>query len=602
MQCAMMAAPENLSVYADALVVLGTAGIIVPVMRRLGIRPVLAYLAAGALLGPLALGSLRDQLPALRWVTIGNSTGLGGLAELGVVFLLFLIGLELSLARLKTMRRLVFGLGSAQVIISTTLIALILMAFGQSTASAVIIAACLALSSTAIVIEILSEQGRMSSSVGRTSFSVLLAQDIAVAPLLLMITLLAVRSENAVWTSVALAFGQAMLALALIVLFARVALRPLFRLVAHADSTELFMAATLFVIVGTSVLAGVTGLSMALGAFVAGLMLAETEYRKTIQTLIEPFKGLLLGLFFFTVGMGIDGAAILRNPLLIIGAVLSLVLIKAVILYGLARLFKVGPQSALETALLLGPAGEFAFVGIGAAVLVGLVTRGEADLAFMVTSLSMVLVPVLAALMRRVDLWRRRGVPLDQELAERPEARSGHAIVVGHGRVGQVVTNMLRRHKIDYIATDSDPASVTRERRRGAMVYFGNATDPQYLRTLGIESARAVIITIHSASIIDTIVKEVRALRPDVPVVSRARDGQHAAHLYAIGVTDAVPETLEASLQLSEAALVGLGVPVGYVIASVHEMRDEFRADLQVAAQTAGREESRAIKPKVKQA
>jgi CPA2 family monovalent cation:H+ antiporter-2 len=593
-----MAGSINITAYSDALVILGTAGVVVPLVRRFGMSSVLGYLGAGALLGPLALGSLKEQVPILWWFTIVDPASISGIAELGVVFLLFLIGLELSLARLLTMRRLVFGLGAAQVLASTVVIAAILAMMGLSGASAVVIGACLALSSTAIVIEILSEQGRMATSTGRTSFSVLLAQDLAVVPILLIISVLAARSGSSVWISVTVALAQAVLAVSVIVLIARAGLRPLFRLVAQAQSTELFMATTLFVIVGTSVLAALAGLSMALGAFVAGLLLAETEYRKAIQTHIEPFKGLLLGVFFFTVGMGIDLGAILRNPLIIAGAVLALIALKAGIIYLLATRFRVSRLPALETAMLLGPGGEFAFVGIGAALYAGVVAKAEADFALVVTSLSMVLVPALASIARRIEAWQTAQKPLDEALLAQPEARGGHAIVVGHGRVGQVVCAMLRNHNIDYTATDSDPLAVTRERKRGAAVFYGNATNPAYLKALGLMEARAVIITIHTAGTIDEIVRIVREMRPDIPIVSRARDAQHAAHLYRIGVTDAVPETIEASLQLSEAALVGLEVPMGLVIASIHEKRDEFRHDLQAAAWSAGREGSRGVKAK----
>ena len=294
----------NLNAYSDALVVLGTAGVVVPLVRRFGLSPVLGYLGAGAILGPLGLGSFIEQMPVLYWLTVVDAKNVSSIAELGVVFLLFLIGLELSFERLLTMRRLVFGLGFLQVTLCTAVLGAIILAAGYKPAAAAIIGACLSLSSTAIVIEVLSNQRRISTAAGRASFSILLAQDLAVVPILLFVSILGASNGGAIGSSLLLALAQAALATAMIIAVGRLLLRPLFRLVASAGTNELFVAATLFVIVGTAVVSSLVGLSMALGAFLAGLLLAETEFRKAIETTIEPFKGLLLGVFFFTVGHG----------------------------------------------------------------------------------------------------------------------------------------------------------------------------------------------------------------------------------------------------------------------------------------------------------
>jgi CPA2 family monovalent cation:H+ antiporter-2 len=341
------------------------------------------------------------------------------------------------------------------------------------------------------------------------------------------------------------------------------------------------------------------GLSMALGAFVAGLLLAETEYRKAIETTIDPFKGLLLGLFFFTVGMGIDLRELAREPFWLLASVAGLIAIKATLVMGLGRLFRVPWPAAIETGLLLGPGGEFAFVAIGIATALGITAPPMASFTLAVTSLTMALIPLLAVAARRITdrLERRRG--LDPGLTATPPAgASGHAIVIGHGRVGQIVCGMLERHRFPFVSTDSDPAAVTHYRRRGRQVYFGDATSLAFLKSCGLMDAAAVIVTIHTQAAIDEIVQAVRSLRPEMLIVSRARDAAHARHLYAIGVTDAVPETIEASLQLSEAALVGLGLPAGPVIASIHEQRDEFRRELQDAAGQAGRSDTRSIRAK----
>jgi len=593
-----LATEVNIYAYSDALVVLGTAAVVVPLVRRWGISPVLGYLGAGAILGPLGLGSFVREVPALFWLTVTDARNVAAIAELGIVFLLFLIGLELSYSRLVTMRRLVFGLGMAQVLASTILIAGLARLAGQGPSSAIVIGSALALSSTAIVIEILSSQGRMRTSSGRAVFSVLLAQDLAVVPILLLVSVLGGNGQQNLMTSLGIALTQTGIALAGIVIFGRLLLRPLFRLVALAQSNELFVAAILFVIVGTGVAAAAAGLSMALGAFVAGLMLSETEYKKAIEGIVEPFKGLLLGIFFFTVGMNIDLREVLRQPLLLLGVVAALMALKAGVMLALGRLFRLPLPATVEASLLLAPGGEFAFVAIGAAVVVKIVPGDVASFLLVVTSLTMVLIPLMGNVARRFDRWVAGRKAPDPETEAKPTITRGHVIVVGHGRVGQVVCAMLARHAIPYIATDHDAMAVSRERKGGADVYFGDATNPAFLQACGVAEASAVIITIHTQSAIDAVVEQVRAIRPDVTIVARARDALHARHLYAIGVTDAVPETIEASLQLSEAALVDIGVPMGLVIASIHEKRDEFRNALQAAAHAAGKTAMRGLKAK----
>ncbi len=593
-----MVATTTMAGYTDALVVLGTAGVVVPVVRRWGISPVLGYLAAGAILGPLGLGSISKAFPALSWFTISDAQNVAGIAELGIVFLLFLIGLELSFHRLSTMRRLVIGLGSSQVLLTSALIAGAAVAAGMTPPVAIVLGASLSLSSTAIVLELLSNQERLTTSVGRASFSVLLAQDLAVIPILLLVSILAARSGGSVLTSLASALLQAAVAITVIVVFGRVLLRPLFRLVATARSSEVFIAAVLFVIVTAGVIADQAGLSMALGAFVAGLLLAETEYRKAIESTVAPFKGLLLGIFFFTVGMNIDFRELVREPLWILGSVVGLIAVKSLLLIGLARLFRLSWPVAIEIGLLLGPGGEFAFVSIGLAVAAGLMDARLASFTLAVTSVTMALTPLLSIGARYLAARLTSGKPVDPELMARPAGGQKHAIVVGYGRVGKVVCALLRQHGISYIAADSDALAVTRDRRAAHDVYYGDAADPRFLETCGLAKAAGVIITIHSASVIDEVVEHVREIRPDILIVSRARDEGHASHLYALGATDAVPETIEASLQLSEAALVGLGVATGLAIASVHEKRDEIRHTLQQAARAAGRLQIHSIKAK----
>lgn len=585
----------NIDTYSDALVVLATAGIVVPIVRRFGMSPILGYLGAGAILGPLGLGSFVQNLPFLYWVTVVDAKNVAGIANLGVVFLLFLIGLELSFRRLKTMRRLVFGLGGLQVLITSAIIAGTAILMGLGPDAAVIVGASLALSSTAIVLELLSNRGRLTTSVGRASFSVLLAQDLAVIPILVSISVLGAGTGGSVTALLSGAIFKATIAVVFLVLVGRFLLRPLFHLVAGTHSTELFVAATLFVIVGAGLAAHQAGLSMALGAFVAGLMLAETEFGKAIEATVEPFKGFLLGIFFFTVGMAIDFRVLLREPIALLAAVFALLVIKALVLVVLGRLFRLSWPAAIESGLLLASVGEFAFVSIGMASAIELIEPRVSGFAVAVTAITMALTPLLGLIGRRLASHLVAERIVDPELSARPSGEDKQAIVIGYGRVGKVVCSLLAKHDVKYIAVDHEAASVARDRRDGHHVFYGDATEPGFLEACGLMQATGVIITIQSRSAIDAVVARIRSVRPDVLIVSRARDADHARHLYAIGATDAVPETIEASLQLSEAALVGLGVAMGIAIASIHEKRDEFRHALQEAARQAGLTETRSI-------
>jgi CPA2 family monovalent cation:H+ antiporter-2 len=580
----MTAEGTDFIVYREAMIILATAAVLVPIAQRFKLSPILGFLIAGAVLGPHGLGALSGYLPPLKWITVSEERGLGAMAELGVVFLLFIIGLELSFKRLLTMRRLVFGLGTLQVAISAVIIGVIAAMFGARAGAAVLIGLSLALSSTAVVIEVLSRHGRLSTTTGRTSFAILLLQDLAVVPLLFLVTILGPDSQGTLLGGLLQAFAQAILVIGAIALVGSALLRPLFRLVASAESTELFVAAALFVAVGTGLVTAAAGLSMALGAFVAGLLLAETEYHRAIEATIDPFKGLLLGVFFFSVGMSLDVAYLFANPVLIIVGIVGLIAIKAAVLMGLLRLFGIPLPAAVETSLLLGPGGEFAFIVIGLAVIKDIISpeRGAAVLA--ITSFSMALVPALDYLGRRMSKQAIAKQAPNPVLNVAPPSERVDAIVIGCGRVGALVSEMLTRHGVKHIIVERDPGVVARCREQGYPVYFGDAKNPLFLKRCGLDEAKGVVITINKPSAVGDIVAALRALRDDILIVARARDAEHARQLYKQKVSDAVPETIEASLQLSEATLVGLGVPTGPVIASIHEKRDEFREQLQGAA------------------
>ena len=569
---------ESFSHYKEFLIILAVAGLVVPLFLRIGINAVLAFLMVGILLSPDVLGQVVIRIPALSALVIGHSENVEQLAELGVVFLLFLIGLELSFERLNTMRRLVFGLGGLQVVVTLIVVATVMTALGFDITTALVGGAALSLSSTAIVVQLLSDSKRLGSQTGRATFAILLMQDIAVIPLLLLVTLLSRKADGSVITSIAMALGQGALAIGIIVVVGRYALRPLLRFVAATNSADLFMAATLLIAVGAGVAATLAGLSMALGAFIAGLLLAETEYRRAIEAIIEPFKGLLLGAFFLLVGLGIDLDGLAAAPFRIIAAVAALIALKSIIIYGLARAFRINRGSAIESALLLGPCGEFAFVILGSAVSLGLLDRAVNGEALLIVTITMILIPLFARLgaMLNNGYKRRTASELVDEVAL-PDDRQSRVIIAGFGRVGKLIGSMLDEHKIPYLAIDSDAALVARERKSGLPVYFGDASNAIFLQRCGLAEARAIAITMDNQVRVDDVTRTARAMRADLKIIARARDERHAIRLYAAGVTEAVPETIESSLQLGEALLVETGVPMGLAIASIHERRDGFR-------------------------
>jgi CPA2 family monovalent cation:H+ antiporter-2 len=382
-----------------------------------------------------------------------------------------------------------------------------------------------------------------------------------------------------------------MAALLIIVGVGRFLLQPLFRLVAQTRNDDLFIAATLFVAVGTSFITAAAGLSMAFGAFVAGLLLAETEYRRAIQTTIEPIKSLLLGVFFFSVGLSLDLKSLFSDPLIIVATAAGTIALQAGIIYGISRQFGIARPAAIETAALLAPGGEFAFVILTVALGSNLIDRGLTGVLLTSVALTMACIPATARLGRWLASRIAPPAPADPALAAAPTgSENAIALVVGYGRVGQLIGDMLAEHQVRYIAIDRDPRLVGNARRDGKPVYFGDVRQLDFLKNCGLDTAKAAIITIHTKAEIDAIVEALRSSYPKLVIVARAKDASHAQHLYEIGVNDAVPETIEASLQLSEAALVGLGVPTGLVIATIHEKRDQFRAGLQGAAKKAGTE------------
>lgn len=546
----------------EVVVFLITAGFVVPVLHRLRISPVLGFLGAGLVIGPFGLARLADDLPWLSYLVISDVDGLGALAELGIMFLLFMVGLELSLDRLWSLRTSVFGLGSAQVVVTGAVIAGIATLFDNTLTAAIVLGAAFALSSTAIVLQILTENRRLGTATGQTTFAVLLFQDLAVLPILFLLGIFGAGGQSPVTLALVYALAEAALAIAVILVLGRLLIRPLFRFIGSRSSHEMFLAAVLLVIIGTATATRQAGLSLALGAFLAGLLFSETEYRHEIEVDIGPFKGLLMGLFFVSVGMGIDLAQLGARPVWLAASVLGLFAVKGVIFYALARMFRRSPAVALESAMLLGQGGEFGFIVIGMGLASGIILGDTAQFMLIVTGLTMLATPFVATVARRVARSFELRASADPRSTAEPAADlAGHVVIVGYGRVGQMLGGILDAEGLPYVAIDIDAELVASFADVGASVYFGDARQSGILRKMGVERAGVLVVTMDSVTAAENVVKTARHNWPGLSIFVRARDRAHAARLLALGATHVILETIEASLELSELVLVGAGVP-----------------------------------------
>ncbi len=548
--------PGAAEVITQTLVFLAATCVLVPALRKAKLSAVMGFLLIGVAMGPHVLGRLAEQWPWLGAFELEEAASTTFLAELGVVFLLFIIGLEVSFERLWAMRRFVFGLGFAQVSLCALAIFGVALAFDNSFTVSAVLGLAFALSSTALVLQLLRERRQIATSVGRTSFSVLLMQDLMVVPILFLVAALSPQAGAFNEGQIAISLLTALLAIAVIVIAGRLLLRPLFRWVAGADSREIFIAAALLAAIGMAAAAQSAGLSMALGAFLAGLLLAETEFRHQIEADLDPFKNLLLGLFFVTVGMQIDLQLLMREPVLIIIGVLGLLTLKIAIIAPLARLFGLSWRRAIETGFLLGQAGEFAFVIIAAARAGGAIPADTANFMLIVTALSIFITPFVASLGGRLARMGANQAPPPEAAAD-----SGHVVIAGFGRVGQTLADILSEQEIDHVGVEGDAGLVRTLRDQGRPVHYGDASNRQMLASIGAANAAAIVVTINDADAAERIVGEVKQAWPHIPVYARARDGDHARRLHAAGASLASPDSIEAALQLGEALLNGVGVP-----------------------------------------
>ncbi len=569
-----MAFPLESPAFKDIVVVLGASGLVIPAFAALRISPVVGFILVGVAVGPFGLGGLSADLPWLAHISISSAESLAAPAEMGVALLLFALGLELSLDRLRAMRKIVFGLGATQMVACSMALSGLLLPFHLGVTATATLAIALALSSTAVGLQMLSSSGRMSSRAGRTAFGVLLFQDIAIAPLLLLL------SASAAGAGFGLSLLKSLAAIGVIVIAGRLLLPPLFLQAARTRRPELFLAAALVVLIISAAITASASLSPAVGALVAGIMLAETDWRRQVEAAIAPFQGLLLGVFLIWVGMRLDLGAVMAEPGLVIGGVAAVCGVKALVVMALLRLARNGNGVSAHVAALLAAPSETSLILLGSASAVGVIGGRVADVALLITGLSLAIAPLLGLIGQRLEgAFRPRFHDAQAEASAEPRT-----IIIGFGRVGRMVAAMLEVHRQPYLAVDSDPDEVARLRRAGHNVVYGDARRAELLDTLQLETARAVVLTIDGTSNLDTLVRLIRQRHPNLCVVARARDADHATRLYRLGVTDAVPETVESSLQLAEALLVDLGVPMGPVIASIHDKRAELRARIQRGA------------------
>ena len=542
----------------EAVAFLITVVIIVPICKRIRLSPIIGFLAVGACIGPY------------NFALVTNPENVQHFAELGVIFLLFTIGLELSFERLKSFAKTIFGVGSAYVCLCAVAISATAYLWGNSIQASILIGLCLSLSSTAIVMQLLAEKRQSASAHGRTAFAVLLFQDLAVVPILILVSIFGNPSTTNIVSVIGLAILKAATAIAIIILFGRFVLRYVFRYAALAKAVEVFMAMTLLAIMTISILTGAAGLSMALGAFLAGLLLAETEYRHQIETDIEPFKGLLLGLFFMGVGMNLNFGLAFERGIWVLLSVFGLLAIKTIIGTAVCLTFKIKPMTALRSSLLLAEAGEFAFVVIGQASLTYKVIPVDVgQFMVVVAGLSMMLTPALAMLgtiLQKQSEQAENNISVEVDLHD-------HVIIAGYGRVGKTVAEALITESLPYIAIDNSATSVTNRREKSEPVYFGDASKKSILRSVGADRAKAILITIDDAATTSKILAIIKREWPTIPIIVRAKDTSHSQELLKAGATTVIPETLEASLQLASSVLQSCDYPREEADACIELMR-----------------------------
>lgn len=571
-----MHGPLSIETLSDALLVLGAAGIVIPAFARLKISPVIGFILVGIAVGPFGLGQWAATYPWLEYFTISDPSAMAPYAEFGIILLLFSIGLELSFKRLWQMRRRVFGIGAAELIGGGVVLALALTIAGEQWAAALGLGFALTLSSTALVLPISGTSGR----VGQNAFAMLLFEDLALVPIIFVLGAMAPTVGSDAVGSLVTTLWQGGATIAAMALGGWFLLPRLFAQAARAKNPELFLAASLLVVIAAALATTSVGLSPIVGALLAGLLIAETDYSAEVEGIIAPFKGLALGIFLLTVGMQVNLSAIAADWQRVLFAVVGVIAIKAVVTGLLLNWAKVRRGTAAEVGVLMASPSETTLIVLAAAVQAQVIGVDTAAFWQVVTAIGLTITPLLAAaghaIARRIDLASTQetddadGTPV--------------VLIIGFGRVGQVIADLLKAHGRRYVAIEADVDAVARARKRGYNVRYGDAGRTQFLERIKGFTLSAIVMTMDDKAQQLRLLRRLRELYPDLPIVTRARDSNDAAALYAAGANDAVPEALEGSLQMAEAVLVDIGVAAGPVIASVHEHRAEVRREIMSEA------------------
>jgi CPA2 family monovalent cation:H+ antiporter-2 len=560
---------------AHIMLFFGIAGIAVPLLQRLKLSPVLAYLVCGIIVGPHGLAALADAYPWLAAISIKEADTVHLLGELGIIALMFMIGLELSFERLKELRRLIFGLGTTQVAFSTLVIFIIAIAFDNTIEAAIVLGAAFALSSTAIAMKLLEEQRLVNRPIGKLCFAILLMQDLAVVPILVLASSLGGNGEQSILSSLLVALAVGLLTVLVIFVLGKRLLAPVLQWVSLSRNPEWLAAFSVFIVVGCAAITQSVGLSLAMGAFLAGLLIAETEFKHEVEVIISPLKGLLLGIFFLSVGMMIDVGEILRQPVLLALSVGGIFLIKALVLYPLCLSFKIPNRQAAEAAIYLSQPGEFALLILGAALASNLMPATDVQFFLLVTAIAMMMTP---AMFKLAPAAGRLACGLAGEKIEEPEIpllNERVVVIAGFGRVGQLIGDALAEQKIAYIAFDQNIERVRSLKQKGYRVIYGDARRVELWKRLHSGNVVAAVIALDDRVATQATLIAIRAEWPLLDVIVRAKDTHDMLHLYDNGAKHVVAETLESSLSVARLIMRQLGTEDSATESIIRKLREQ---------------------------